>query len=58
MKEQGSVGLSYLVVHPEICHHPQARVLQRSIAWETTRTRGVRGFTQYGLYLRVCGYMV
>lgn len=49
MKEQESVDLSYLSAYPEVCH-PQARILQRTIAWETLRNRGTRGFKQYGKY--------
>lgn len=54
MKEQ--IDLTYFAAHPEICH-PQAEELQRSVAWETLSTRGVRGFKQYGKYfLGMWGY--
>lgn len=50
MREQDSlVNLTGLLSHPKTLQD-EAHKVQRSIAWETMVNRGIRGFTQYGLY--------
>lgn len=47
MREQ--IDLAYFAAHPKLCDK-EAGSLQRSIAWEAMSSRGLRGFTQYGIY--------